>query len=366
MWKAYIVWDYNWLIVSTKDATTNYLYYVSAPSLFMTNLSWAVVDVRNTSTWYFLEIKQTYDAQSYTWWTEYVIREVYSWSTLPNTNTWILSFITNLQKAYSWTTFTDWLAANILNANTNPATADYNALASISTTIIWNIVVAQAASPSVFPSSCWSWSSITYAQATANKSAIVSSINNYLWCSISDYSGAPATIFGLTNGWTNVLVWKTDANSVPINNYSQYGCQKWPTAQLIWATSLTDGKANTDTLMTYHNTTLTNYYTNPTQCYSSNDWSVAAKKCRDLWAIWYLPAKNELDLMNTNCKTIIWQTNCSWKFWFLSNAYWDITSSTESSSSPYWPISLNLVLSTWSNNLNSKANGYAIRCASSF
>ena len=175
------------------------------------------------------------------------------------------------------------------------------------------------------PNTCGSTESITYNQATWNKTTIISNISNYLWCEITSYPDWPAKIAWLTSEWLNILV-------VAPNNLSlNWGCY-WN--DIPWATSDSDGMQNTTDIV-------------EAACAGTN---IAANSCRDIWLNWYLPAINELD-------TIF--NNKDYLGFFIAHIYW---SSTEYNSiqamEKYFPSNVNVNAD--------KFRAFNVRCSSRF
>ncbi len=102
------------------------------------------------------------------------------------------------------------------------------------------------------------------------------------------------------------------------------------------ATAIGSGKTNTEHIVDYHDNLGTlypdkgDYYTNPTAYYVANDGTVAAKICSDIvingYDDWFLPSKDELNLMYVNLKE-------QGLGGFVDNMYW---SSSEWSAQYAW------------------------------
>jgi hypothetical protein len=102
-----------------------------------------------------------------------------------------------------------------------------------------------------------------------------------------------------TNGWRYMEAAPNDAK------ISEWGCL----ASFIENTSspeIGEGLLNSVSITNYHDK-LKNYYTNPSVCNPANNGSVASRESL-LYSInntndWFLPSKNELELLYTNLKT---------------------------------------------------------------
>ena len=104
-----------------------------------------------------------------------------------------------------------------------------------------------------------------------------------------------------------------DGGDDPSMQWGAYGYSVDPSVQ---SQAVGTGETNTANIVSYHDMLWTlypekgDYYTNPTEYYSHNDGTVAAKECADYSVIygentyddWFLPSKDELALMYDNLK----------------------------------------------------------------
>lgn len=117
-------------------------------------------------------------------------------------------------------------------------------------------------------------------------------------------------------GWYNGETDSSGAYSGDEDPYFQWGVYIYPIDPPAKATAVGTGMSNTLNIVEYHDTLWTrypekgDYYTNPTEYYSPNDGTVAAKICAGYslenggttYDDWYLPSKDELSQMYLNLK----------------------------------------------------------------
>ena len=109
-----------------------------------------------------------------------------------------------------------------------------------------------------------------------------------------------------TDGFGNgLIVTETD------QGMAQWGCD----GNKINGTTDADGKANTDTIVNYHNAI--GYYGDPQQCNFANDGTVAAKVCQDLdlnnYSDWFLPSKDAIaELYSARASVGTFQSDYYW------------------------------------------------------
>jgi uncharacterized repeat protein (TIGR02543 family) len=115
-------------------------------------------------------------------------------------------------------------------------------------------------------------------------------------------------------GWYDGAQDSIGAYSGDDDPFFQWGAYGYAVDPPATATAIGTGESNTANIVTYHDTLWTlypekgDYYSNATDYHVSNDGTVAAKVCADYsvehegvaYGDWYLPSKDELNLMRQN------------------------------------------------------------------
>lgn len=145
----------------------------------------------------------------------------------------------------------------------------------------------------------------------------------------------------------------------------QWGANGYTVIPSVTGTAVGTGETSTANIVSYHDglDTYGSYYTNASQYDANNDGTVAAKVCAEYsltvegttYDDWFLPSKDELDLMYDNLKN---KTPALGNFY--TTRYW---SSSESSDSLVWG---QYFLNGLQDDSNGKVNGFMVRPVRAF
>ncbi|MDD3646523.1 MAG: prepilin-type N-terminal cleavage/methylation domain-containing protein [Candidatus Gracilibacteria bacterium] len=194
-----------------------------------------------------------------------------------------------IQQAYSGSDLqTQAIYSNIINKPENELVSLINSIVLGQGS---NNTVAETIITPTFPTTCGNGETITYQEAQDNKATILSNINNYIGCNISDYPGGAARIAGTTVSSKVLVVGNSDDSSGI--QWGYYGI----TTNAI---STTDG---------YNNTSFINGTSGTAGYLCWNKYSTTP-------GTWYLPAKDELNTIYTNKSSLGAFTN---------SGYWSST-----------------------------------------